>query len=489
MKQLIYAVAFAATIAFIGDVAHAQSPTPNIATSAVCTHWSGGSGTYGPQRYNDGSIAPQGSLPWGWTRANGYTNPGSWIQFEWQTPQTFGEITYYHAEINRRYMTGATIQYWDDNTNSWVNHYSYVNPGPYSNWIQIAQFPPATSTRLRIADFIMANVSTWDRNPNFREIEVRNICTDPPTDITMNVPAIVNQPGDFDITYMLERPFGDTTVSLTLNWTTPQGQLVLSESQSFKFIAPVTNGSFTMSSTSLPPGFYNLEAVWMVRDECDALGEVLQNYVVMVLAPGQVACEVWPGDVNEDLIVNYGDKKGLNNYIHDANLRASWLQGPARYRVDAGDDPLTFIRWEAQPAVPWQTPEGCHMDTDGNGMVNNFDNIAIRVNWMRTHGVTKQINELQVSEFDISQNFPNPFNPSTSIKFSVPEVSHVTITVLDVLGREVTTLKDGTIEAGVHTVQFNAENLESGMYFAVANMQGVKSGLSYTETIRMTLSK
>ncbi|MAT40515.1 MAG: hypothetical protein CL946_13040 [Ectothiorhodospiraceae bacterium] len=488
MKRFSQLLAVAAILAIVGNLAFAQSPTPNIATSAVCTHSGGGSGTYGPQNYNDGIIPTQGSLPWGWTSGSSTTGTNNWIMFEWPTPQTFGEVALYHAEINRRYLTGGTIQYWNAGTNAWVDHYTWLNPGPYTNWLTILQFPPATSTRMRITRWVMAPVGQTS-NPNFREIEIRNICNDPPTDITMNVPSIVYQPADIQVQYTLERPFGDTTVSVTFNWLTPGGQLALSQSQSFNFVAPVTMGTITVPSTSLQPGFYNLEVVWLVRDECDALGEVVTNNVVMVLLPGQVACEVWPGDVNQDLIVNYGDKRGLNTYIHEANLRASWLQGPARYRVDSEQDPLTYIRWEAQPAVPWQTPEGCHMDTDGNGVVNNFDNIAVRTNWMKTHGVSKQINELQVAEFDISQNFPNPFNPSTSIRFSVPEVAHVSITILDVLGREVTTLKDGTVEAGVHTVQFDAKNLESGMYFAVANMQGVKSGLSYTETIRMTLSK
>jgi photosystem II stability/assembly factor-like uncharacterized protein len=69
-------------------------------------------------------------------------------------------------------------------------------------------------------------------------------------------------------------------------------------------------------------------------------------------------------------------------------------------------------------------------------------------------------------ELRLEQNYPNPFNPSTTIKYELPKSSHVTLTVYDLLGREVTTLVNEVKEPGTYTVQFDGSNLASGVYFS-----------------------
>jgi Secretion system C-terminal sorting domain/Right handed beta helix region len=67
--------------------------------------------------------------------------------------------------------------------------------------------------------------------------------------------------------------------------------------------------------------------------------------------------------------------------------------------------------------------------------------------------------------FNLGQNYPNPFNPSTVISYQLPADSRASLKIYDILGREVATLIDGYQTAGVHEVQFNAQNLSSGVYF------------------------
>jgi hypothetical protein len=69
------------------------------------------------------------------------------------------------------------------------------------------------------------------------------------------------------------------------------------------------------------------------------------------------------------------------------------------------------------------------------------------------------------SEFALRGNYPNPFNPSTSISFDLPATADVTIQVLDMLGREVASLPSRAMQAGANqSVQFSADGLQSGIY-------------------------
>jgi hypothetical protein len=72
---------------------------------------------------------------------------------------------------------------------------------------------------------------------------------------------------------------------------------------------------------------------------------------------------------------------------------------------------------------------------------------------------------VEALEFSLAQNYPNPFNPSTTIKFELQKSSQVTLSVFDVLGREVSVLVNERRDAGVHEVKLDASSLSSGVYF------------------------
>jgi hypothetical protein len=85
--------------------------------------------------------------------------------------------------------------------------------------------------------------------------------------------------------------------------------------------------------------------------------------------------------------------------------------------------------------------------------------------------------------FTLEQNHPNPFNPSTTISFSIPEEGKVGLVVYDVLGRKVAELVNETLSAGKYNVNFDGRDLSSGMY-----IYKITSG-SFTESKKMLLLK
>jgi hypothetical protein len=94
-----------------------------------------------------------------------------------------------------------------------------------------------------------------------------------------------------------------------------------------------------------------------------------------------------------------------------------------------------------------------------------------------------EVDVLQLDKFELNQNYPNPFNPNTSIKFSLPFAGNVKLSVYNLLGQEIQTLINGFKDAGIHTVNFEAKNLNSGIYLYKLEANGL------TQTRKMTLLK
>ena len=85
--------------------------------------------------------------------------------------------------------------------------------------------------------------------------------------------------------------------------------------------------------------------------------------------------------------------------------------------------------------------------------------------------------------FALEQNFPNPFNPATNIRYSIPSTSRVSLKIFDLLGRQVENLVNETQAPGQYTVTFNAQKLATGIYFYQLNAG------TFTQTKKLMLLK
>ncbi|HWA07516.1 MAG TPA: T9SS type A sorting domain-containing protein [Ignavibacteria bacterium] len=112
----------------------------------------------------------------------------------------------------------------------------------------------------------------------------------------------------------------------------------------------------------------------------------------------------------------------------------------------------------------------------------NLDTVNFYLDTLNVIGIVN-INSGIPENFSLGQNYPNPFNPQTKIKFSMKKSAAAELKVFDLLGREVKTLVNGNLKAGVYEVSYNASGLPSGVYFYRLRTS------EFTETKKMVLIK
>lgn len=100
-----------------------------------------------------------------------------------------------------------------------------------------------------------------------------------------------------------------------------------------------------------------------------------------------------------------------------------------------------------------------------------------------TGNVSLVRNNIMPAKFELEQNYPNPFNPSTTIRYSIPKASFVSLKIFDILGDDVADLINKEMPAGNYSVNYNARNLSSGVYF-----YRIQAG-SFIETRKLVLMK
>lgn len=145
--------------------------------------------------------------------------------------------------------------------------------------------------------------------------------------------------------------------------------------------------------------------------------------------------------------------KGLRNGRYYL-MASEYSENDYLYGMWYGDKEVKYTEVSLTPKI--DIPEGAAaVIIQGNNLSG--------VNFHITTGVDIQ-NEMPLSEFRLEQNFPNPFNPATTIKYSIAKASNVSIRIFDILGRCVSILSDEMKMPGEYSVQFDASHLASGVY-------------------------
>lgn len=168
----------------------------------------------------------------------------------------------------------------------------------------------------------------------------------------------------------------------------------------------------------------------------------------------------------------YPQMNATDDYLHQAADTTNW---PTGIRYDPENDGSVL----ASLGTHEHWNDSLHMQYSRNlGTGNGIELVG--------EGVTTSVNEDQptvASQIVLHQNFPNPFNPNTTIRYGLPQRSHVTLTVFNTLGEQVALLQSGEQEAGYHEARFDGSGLSSGVYFYLLHAG------DFTQTRRLLLLK
>ena len=209
-----------------------------------------------------------------------------------------------------------------------------------------------------------------------------------------------------------------------------------------------TNGGFSWSSTSLPV----VERVYSIVFIDSLIGW-------LSAAQGQIARSFDGGITWEN--VQSGNSQHLRD-IYFLDYTNGWCvgyEGTIVYSIDGGNN------WIDQSSGTSSNLFSVQFVDEQTGWIVGDNGVILKTN---NGGIPVGVVEMRLNqpeEYSLQQNFPNPFNPATKIRFTIPVTGFTTLKVFDVLGNEVASLISEEKPTGSFEVEFNASALSSGIYY------------------------
>lgn len=195
-------------------------------------------------------------------------------------------------------------------------------------------------------------------------------------------------------------------------------------------------------------------------------------------APLNMRAGVYNNNVFVTFVRDTANNDGrIYGYSLDGNGNILW--GPNSISTVAS------LKYDMVSAV---TPSGMSVYVWSDNRNSGNNGTGVWAQNVKPDGSLGPVGIIQISSeipdrYSLAQNYPNPFNPSTKINFSVTSPGVVKLTVMDMLGREISTLVNSKMEPGTYNVDFDGAGLTSGVYF-----YRLETG-SFVETKRMVLLK
>ena len=240
----------------------------------------------------------------------------------------------------------------------------------------------------------------------------------------------------------------------------------------------------------------DLEANWNTFPHQPEVAALKARFTLLMASPNPI--EVMLNMHSSSLCTRYFVYHHENGTSPNfALLQQQFINGVRSYFPNAIEPYNYFVSWTSGTAL--QYPESwCWLNHGENIMAITYEdkyrlscsntgkydstaNAILRgvLDYMNITTDAEQVADLTPTEFKLEQNYPNPFNPSTTISFTIPNVtlsgvegSRVQLKVYDILGNEITTLVNDYRDTGIYNVQFTTHNLPAGR-------QGLASGIYF----------
>ncbi len=179
--------------------------------------------------------------------------------------------------------------------------------------------------------------------------------------------------------------------------------------------------------------------------------------ITTITIHSQTIYNVQPGTKGNEIVLTLSNISEINSA---ENVEVSLLKKSSSLSFHSENLSIDLIESNNEAEASFT------FDINRNAPVNKKDTVEFLIADNSSIYLTKQFifNYTPPNEFKLEQNFPNPFNPTTTIQYQLPADSKVTLKVYDILGSEVATLIDKEQEAGYKEVQFNGSSYASGMY-------------------------
>jgi hypothetical protein len=272
---------------------------------------------------------------------------------------------------------------------------------------------------------------TWNLQPGFTGINMWGVNVQPSDGNIIVTNSYSTSPGSW------------RSINGGISWTP-----IFIPSQGYQVVSVDSMTQFAAQGN----GFYKLDAPWFVPVELSSFTAQLAD---------------------RDVILNWTTATELNN------------QG---FEIEYSIDNQNFNKIGFVP--------GFGTTTEMKSYSFRISDVAAGINYYRLKqldfdGTSTIYNSVEVTgpvpnSFILNQNHPNPFNPSTTISFSLPVESDVTIKLFNLLGQEVKQITSSNFQAGNHNIEFNAASLSSGTYIYTLEAKGL-NGANFKSTKKMLL--
>ena len=184
--------------------------------------------------------------------------------------------------------------------------------------------------------------------------------------------------------------------------------------------------------------------------------------------------------------IHYAGRNGISRH---ENVMRKMLPSPAGEAFTINDNEMKEVNNAIDLNSAWNTDSlkvVVFVQSQSSKVV--YQSETIKYSDLGTATDVKNNNHVPQT-YSLEQNFPNPFNPSTRIRYNIPEQSRVKINIYNILGKEVAELANDIQSSGDYNIKWDASNLSSGFYFLTIEAISLQSKNKFIKTIKMILLK